>query len=501
MTKKMKAPAAATAEGLRGSDLATSEILSEGTKSPAANQEPFAFHPAADLFPPLEGIEFDELVADIKANGLIEPVVVHEEMILDGRNRYRACLAAGVPVTTVEPEIKDLTAYVISANWRRRHLTREQKREVIAKAIKAQKKSDRQIANQFRVDHKTVGAIRKAMEATGEVSPVEKRVGKDGKARKQPARRISAAAREQEARDRGRAENSDPAPEGDESPIAPGGLRNLIKFVNTAKGQAGRWPKIIKDFGSKRRFDDEEWGELRKTLELLGRHVNAALSAIDAAVARHGTAAPADHAGDMPGTAGADDTRRFSGVYAVQASPGILSFGEPAFIEPPPHRKEFPIVGYFLERGPQNYAVLRADPKRYRTMGDALEAVAAVRYRTKGDALEAVAAAAAEKPPRAARADPASDMPGGIAGNDVDPEQAAAERRKQEFAEFDGAPARGEAVALSNLPNLRKTDTSTPLGPPLNRQLSRETAIASDWRLAGNGAEMPDIPDFLRRCL
>jgi N6-adenosine-specific RNA methylase IME4 len=50
-----------------------------------------AFHPLAEIFPLIEGEEFDSLVEDIKRYGVREPVVVYEDKILDGRNRYRAC--------------------------------------------------------------------------------------------------------------------------------------------------------------------------------------------------------------------------------------------------------------------------------------------------------------------------------------------------------------------------------------------------------------------------
>ena len=51
------------------------------------------FHPLANVFPLLEGEEFDALVADIAASGLCEAVWLYEGQILDGRNRYRACQA------------------------------------------------------------------------------------------------------------------------------------------------------------------------------------------------------------------------------------------------------------------------------------------------------------------------------------------------------------------------------------------------------------------------
>jgi hypothetical protein len=53
-------------------------------------------HPFADAFPLLEGPALRELADDVKAHGLLEPIVELDGMILDGRNRYVACQIAGV---------------------------------------------------------------------------------------------------------------------------------------------------------------------------------------------------------------------------------------------------------------------------------------------------------------------------------------------------------------------------------------------------------------------
>jgi ParB-like chromosome segregation protein Spo0J len=151
------------------------------------------FHPLSKLGGPLmEGAEFDELVADIKKNGLLKPIAVFDGKILDGRNRYRACIAAGVHLVTddIDGWIDDPAAYVISANIHRRHLTPEQKRDLLVELVKASpEKSDRTLAKEAGTTHPTIAKARKQAEATGKALPVEKRTGADGKARKQPARK------------------------------------------------------------------------------------------------------------------------------------------------------------------------------------------------------------------------------------------------------------------------------------------------------------------------
>jgi ParB-like chromosome segregation protein Spo0J len=78
------------------------------------------FHPLADAFPLLEGREFMDLSDDIAANGLLNPVIIFEGKILDGRNRYRACLAAGVEPfrREFEGDFAAARRFVISENLR-----------------------------------------------------------------------------------------------------------------------------------------------------------------------------------------------------------------------------------------------------------------------------------------------------------------------------------------------------------------------------------------------
>jgi DNA N-6-adenine-methyltransferase (Dam) len=90
-------------------------------------------HPLAVLFPLLDGDEFDALVADIRAYGLRQRIVLYNGAILDGRNRYRACTETGI-----EPRFEvfngaDPLAFVVSLNLARRHLSESQRAIVAAK--------------------------------------------------------------------------------------------------------------------------------------------------------------------------------------------------------------------------------------------------------------------------------------------------------------------------------------------------------------------------------
>jgi hypothetical protein len=180
-------------------------------------------HPAADLFPLMSESELRELGEDIKANGLRSPIVLTDDMLLDGRNRldamelvgikfelrgtdqrhYGKLVNDGISVLTIEGdrapdtgtgiyrgirrvEPEDAYDYAISANLHRRHLTGEQKRELIAKVLKAKPEaSNAAVAKQVKADDKTVAKVRRKLESRSEIPNAKTRT--DSKGRKQPS--------------------------------------------------------------------------------------------------------------------------------------------------------------------------------------------------------------------------------------------------------------------------------------------------------------------------
>jgi hypothetical protein len=176
-------------------------------------------HPAAEKLPLLSQTDpaaLRELADDIEKNGLLERVSIIKEdgklYLLDGRNRLDALelldyelfdedqgslvklelfSTKGKPhpkIFKMEFHTEDPPAFVISKNVRRRHLTAEDKRDLIANVLKAKPEaSNREIAREVKADDKTIAKVRTELEATAEIPQLKKTKGKDGRAR--PARK------------------------------------------------------------------------------------------------------------------------------------------------------------------------------------------------------------------------------------------------------------------------------------------------------------------------
>lgn len=101
----------------------------------------FGVHEDANLFSFIDEETLQNLAHDIKMNGQNETVKIFEGKIIDGRNRYMACLIAGV-----EPKLETITTdnpfeYSIGINLHRRHLNTTQRAWSAAQIVHATKTS------------------------------------------------------------------------------------------------------------------------------------------------------------------------------------------------------------------------------------------------------------------------------------------------------------------------------------------------------------------------
>jgi hypothetical protein len=179
------------------------DTINKESDQPKSWRAVLPVHPAADLFPLMSESELQELAGDIIKHGLRYPVILCRKnksgkpYLLDGRNRLDAMESVGISPFDRDGKLRhwseregDPYDIVLSMNVHRRHLTGEQKRELIAKILKAKPgESNRKIAKQTKADHKTVAAVRGELESGGEIPQLEKTTGADGKqykSRKKP---------------------------------------------------------------------------------------------------------------------------------------------------------------------------------------------------------------------------------------------------------------------------------------------------------------------------
>ena len=113
--------------------------MSETTDAPAAVESPvetvagYIVHRAASLFPLMDGEPFNELVESVRQHGVRQPVVIHDGVLVDGRNRLRAVERLkddGLVVEVPTVELSSLTHgannivdWIYTTNKIRRHMT------------------------------------------------------------------------------------------------------------------------------------------------------------------------------------------------------------------------------------------------------------------------------------------------------------------------------------------------------------------------------------------
>jgi hypothetical protein len=115
--------------------------------------------------PELDPEELDSLRAAIAANGVVVPVVKDQHgRIIDGNHRAAIAAELGIDypaVTVTVADDVDAWDRAVSLNCARRHLNREQTRELIRAEIQRKPdESDRAIARQIGCSPTTVGAVR-----------------------------------------------------------------------------------------------------------------------------------------------------------------------------------------------------------------------------------------------------------------------------------------------------------------------------------------------------
>lgn len=108
----------------------------------------YQIHQLADLFPRMPGAEFCALKKDIRENGLLEPIWLYEDKVLDGRHRHYACQETGVEAKYRQYEGTNPLGFVVSLNMNRRHLSESQRAMVAASLETMQHGGDRQSAKQ-----------------------------------------------------------------------------------------------------------------------------------------------------------------------------------------------------------------------------------------------------------------------------------------------------------------------------------------------------------------
>lgn len=118
------------------------------------------------VMPSLSPEDYEQLKADIAERGVLVPVELDEAgNVLDGHHRIKAAQELGLEkwpqIVRIGMSEDEKRTHARKLNMARRHLSREQKRELIATAARENPtKTDREIADDLGVSHVTVADVR-----------------------------------------------------------------------------------------------------------------------------------------------------------------------------------------------------------------------------------------------------------------------------------------------------------------------------------------------------
>jgi ParB-like chromosome segregation protein Spo0J len=139
--------------------------------------------------PPLTLEEHRQLKESIREHGVLVPIEYDEHgNILDGYHRIEIAAELGIAdwpkITRSGLSENEKRQHARTLNLARRHLTRQDKAKLIEDQLRdTPEQSDRKIADDMKVDHKTVSKRRRKLESTGAIPQLPKTIGADGKAR------------------------------------------------------------------------------------------------------------------------------------------------------------------------------------------------------------------------------------------------------------------------------------------------------------------------------
>jgi ParB-like chromosome segregation protein Spo0J len=145
--------------------------------------------PKFQAMPPLAPDDLDALEKSIIEHGVMLPIIVDENGdIIDGHHREQIAKKHGMGCPRdVRTGFADAEkrAMALTLNIDRRHLTQQQKRQLLEKSITADPQlSDREHGRRTNTDHKTAAKVRTDLEQGGEIPHLDKRDNPQGR---QPA--------------------------------------------------------------------------------------------------------------------------------------------------------------------------------------------------------------------------------------------------------------------------------------------------------------------------